>query len=64
MIALFCLDKFEILNNQPITVRFEDSKKTGHLMDDIIRFRVKNLRDWKQDENPSKLRKPSKLYKT
>ena len=59
---MLCLHKFEILNNQPISIKFEDFKQTSHLMDEELRVRVQNLLESMQYEDVSRPIKPGKLY--
>ena len=61
---MLCLHKFEILDNRPIKVEFEDSESCGHLIDEVLRVRVKHILDNKQNEDYSRPENSGELFRT
>ena len=61
---MLCLHKFEILDDQPINVKFEDSEYCELLMDEVSRVRAKNVFENKQYEDFSRTESSGQLFRT
>ena len=60
-IAVLCLNKFEILNNQPIDVKFEDADIMKHLSGVMLKLQI--VLKINSEENLSKSASPRKLHR-